>query len=44
MSKVLNVENGNYIVKVEPGEHIILDTSRGITNDDNELIGKVIIT
>jgi len=43
MSKVLNVENGNYIVKVEPGENIILDTSRGQTNDDNELIGKVII-
>lgn len=43
MSKVLNVENGNYIVKVEPGEHIILDTSRGVVNDDNELIGKVII-
>lgn len=43
MSKVLNVENGNYIVKVEPGEHIILDTSRGYTNADNELIGKVII-
>ena len=43
MSKVLNVENGNYIVKVEPGENIILDTSRGETNDNNELIGKVII-
>ena len=43
MSKVLNVENGNYIVKVEPGEHIILDTSRGLVNTDDELIGKVII-
>jgi len=43
MSKVVNVENGNYIVKVEPGEHIILDTSRGQVNASNQLIGKVII-
>jgi len=43
MSKVLNVENGNYIVKVEPGQNIILDTSRGQVNADNELIGEVII-
>ena len=43
MSKVLNVENGNYIIKIEPGKNIILDTSRGQVNDENELIGKVII-
>ena len=43
MSKVLNVENGNYIVKVEPGQNINLDTSRAQTNSNGELIGKVII-
>jgi hypothetical protein len=43
MSKVLNVENGNYIVKVEPGQHIILDTSRAQVDTNGELLGKVII-
>ena len=31
MSKVLKVENGNYSVKVEAGQNIILDTARGTT-------------
>jgi hypothetical protein len=43
MSKVLSVENGNYIVKVESGKNIILDTSRGVTNSNNDLVGEVII-
>jgi len=43
MSKVLNVENGNYIVKVESGKNIILDTSRGEVDSNGNLIGEVII-
>ena len=43
MSKVLNVENGNYIVKVESGKNIILDTSRGEVDSNGNLIGEVVI-
>lgn len=43
MSKVLSVENGNYIVKVESGKNIILDTSRGEIDSNGDLIGEVII-
>jgi len=39
MSKVLSVENGNYIIKVEQGQNIILDTSRSSDN----LSGYVIV-
>ena len=37
MSKVLSVENGNYIVKVESGKNIILDTSRGEIDSNGDL-------
>jgi len=43
MSKVLSVENGNYVVKVESGQNIILDTSRGQVNSNGDLLGEVII-
>lgn len=43
MSKVLSVENGNYIVKVESGKNIILDTSRGEVDSNQDLVGEVII-
>jgi len=43
MSKVLSVENGNYIVRVESGKNIILDTSRGQVDNDQNLLGEVII-
>lgn len=43
MSKVLSVENGNYIVKVESGKNIILDTSRGEIDSNGDLVGEVII-
>ena len=43
MSKVLSVENGNYVVKVESGKKIILDTSRGEVDNDGNLLGEVVI-
>jgi len=43
MSKVLSVENGNYIVKVESGKNIILDTSRGEIDSNGDLVGEVIV-
>lgn len=43
MSKVLSVETGNYIVKVESGKNIILDTSRGEVDSNGNLIGEVVV-
>ena len=44
MSKVLKVENGNYTVKVEAGQTIILDTARGTTTGSpSQPAGTVIV-
>tara|TARA_B100002019_G_scaffold137042_1_gene118037 strand:- start:4517 stop:5560 length:1044 start_codon:yes stop_codon:yes gene_type:complete len=43
MSKVLSVENGNYIIKVKSGNNIILDTSRGEVDNNGDLVGEVVI-
>ena len=43
MSKVLSVENGNYIIKVKSGNNIVLDTSRGEVDNNGDLVGEVVI-
>lgn len=43
MSKVVKVEQGNYSIKVEAGENIILDTARGTTTPSGYPAGTTII-
>lgn len=38
MSKIVNVENGGYSLRVQPGQDIILDTTRGTAQSGNVVV------